>query len=615
MNKTVLQNSLEYKLLLERRAALKSLVTASNEALPPIQSIIMNFQKLENIVVSIYETTLIKDGYLEQRKKIAELLSSRIGLDCLLTALKERALSDLEIFHSLSNYLFIEYIFQYRCENGDYKVFRNPAPNEDNLVRAGRVSRRNAEEAYRNGQIEEALSLFKSAEFKIPEDPTINFQIALIDIFDRGDATEAVTQLKNGLKKVRGRSGSFEADSLVLMSFVSRLIYSISGEKEILGELYSMAKRAYGIDPSYNFAAYCYVQALVASAGADSGLLLEAKSILKELVLKDKFYAFQSVFDRALDILLPDLEALYVSIGEEFSETAATELFNSEEEIKRLEMYVKYVHFPDKVNSISKDIELLREKNFEKKFIDCALCLEKSREIKKKAKEMLSEAVRNKRYNEIKALVEKVFEDYNSEVKEYNDKYSSTKEEYLSALHKAEELYCNYPSSADELPQELSHRRSADDWRSGKTMFLIKFSTGCMVSLVAVAIMMIIFMFFEVNLNVLTYALMTFNVFLFPAYGSLVGEIYYILIENKKKNFNTKLRKLRHRLEESVDKKDEMERKLSEKYIKEISVALNYPFNISSNFFDAVKCGKPEKIRKILESDFSELPVSVKVSI
>jgi tetratricopeptide (TPR) repeat protein len=548
------------------------------------------------------------DNAVELLAKRNELFSRVINPENLENTISEvcsAVVKNITNICAIANYSFAEYLFWLECEGADLKKYRTGTGTEDSSVRLARTIRRRAEECYKAGNFNEAVKIFKEADEKYPGDFTVHYQLGLIYFFEKSDYHIAVEYFRKASKYSQNKSKQVFINSMVFTGLLLRLFAYASSDANMFSEAYQAVMQAYNSDPSYIFSIYALVQANTFNSASKK----EALSLIKDLIKREKYFTIQIIYDRAFDPVIDGVEALYDSLIGDALNSAAQTFAKIDERLEELSKSVKFLTIPAKLAAMKKDYEEIRKLTERKNCFEVIMASEKASSILNSLIDFLEEVKKNKAYFEVRDLIETLSKSFNEEYKE-SVKSHAKKEEKLTEIKAAlTNINKNYPIAEAERTVKKKNSDAEEiipataDWRKGKLFLFVRFISGCLAFTIVCAAIFIAYLFmrehFEQHMWMLV-SLVVLNLFFLPVYGSILAEIYYIIIENKRKNLQNATTRLEKEIDLNKTRVSDIEKGLREKYYKIVSEKTKVSKFTASQMLDAGIEGSFEKIKTLM---------------
>lgn len=506
---------------------------------------------------------------------------------------------------TIANFSFAEYLFWIECEGPELKKFRMGAGAEDSSVKLARTIRRRAEESYKQGSVTEAIKLFKEADEKFSGDFTVHYQLGLINFFEKADYPAALDYFRKASKYSQNKSKHVFINSMIFTGLLLRLCAHASSDANMYSESYQAIVQAYNSDPSNIFSIYALVQANTFNAASKK----ESLNLLKDLVKREKFFNIQIIYDRAFDPLLDDIEALYDSLLGDATNIVSQNFTKIDELLENLSKSVKFMTIPAKLAALKKDYEEIKKMADRRNCFDVIAANEKSGAVLTSLNDFAEEVKKNKAYFEIRDLIETLAKRFNEEYKESIKAHTKKEEKYAELKAGLAEVNKSYPVAE---PERTVKKKNSDaeevipatvGWVHGKMFVAIKFISGCFAFTFVLAGIFIAYLFmreqFEQRIWVLV-CLVVLNLFFIPVYGSIMAEIYYVFIENKRKNLLHSIARLEREIELNKNRINEYDKNLREKYSNMVLEQIKVSKFTASQMLDAGIEGSFEKIKALM---------------
>jgi len=590
-----LSNSTEYKYMKEMRILINSTANFGKTLNDAVAAVIGKMPKSKSFISSGSS-----DNFSSKRAELLNLAARHETLEDAVEKFRHDYNKSIYALHAISNYGFIDQIFIYECEK-ELKEYRGggEALNEDAKIRTARIMRRKAEETLRNGQPEEAIKIFRQAEEKNPHDFTVQYQAGLLDFFDLADAEEALGFFRKTCKYSHGKSTISFVHGMVFTGLLTRISAAETNNVSMFEEAYNAVIQGYNFDPKYNFSIYALIQCMITLAYKKENYILDARNLLKDLIKKEKFYAIQAIYDPAFDNFLDDMKGIYSELIKEMSEETFEILREVGETMDRLGKQSKFISIPEKITGFKAELNILINELNYKNIFDILKVREEGKKLLEKVQDIFQDISKNKVYFELRETVEASVIAFNEDMKETMNHLNSLEFDCSAAKKQLAELNKTYPSGNDEN-EEAAEGISHSNWHNGTLFLIIKGITGCGFSVLTVAS----FLGFYAALGIeMTWITLVFSLLIFlltPVCGTIAAEAYYIMIENKRKNLQYKVKKLEKSIELRKPHVEETKLKTKSNYTKALTEKMKITLPMAEQIFDACLEGNPEKIKKII---------------
>ncbi|HOT74662.1 MAG TPA: hypothetical protein PK467_02645 [Candidatus Wallbacteria bacterium] len=620
MQEFTLDSSVEYQKLKEIRKIISSVTDGGQAYTNPVftaVSLIVNKPDRDVEIIRNLSTadngasaqeSLNKELVLVNKKKemlslIArpELISSFLG------EFNVRLSKNVYSIYAVSNFAFADYIFRYECETEDLKKFRT-GPNEDPQAVLIRNIRRKAEDAYRNNKFDEAIVFFNEAIGKYQNDFTIYYQLGLIYFFEKADFKRAMENFRLASKYAQNKYNPIFIHGMVFTGLLLKLYALHVKNLDMLNEAYQAIYQAYAADTGYNFSKYALAQCTAAMA-VRSDLVAQANSLIKNLVMADKLFAIQILYDVAFNSYIDELDKLFKTIYNEFINNV-TRLFEKIDlALDLVSNNQQYLTIPARVGSIKTEYKKLVEQiNNKKTFFDIDQSYGASSRIAGELEEMAKEIERNKKYSETRAIVEAAIKNYKEEFQELTKHYSDTEVRFQELKEQYLKLNSYYPNPEfDELAVNIFNNADLiidaerKFWREGGLFLLIKILSGVLTFVFLFLIIVVLSTIFSKGIGSFFGVVGVLIALVFmPLYATVLAEIYYNVVEIKRRNLLTDLKKYKGEIDINKLKISEIDKKISVKYITLISEQTKLTQFVCEKMFEACLEGNFEQIKSMI---------------
>lgn len=602
MSNFKLDYSIEFNQIRERRRLAKNPMSAGGEASAGFVN------AAAAIVRQLASEKLPHDGapdLLQRRNELFGKVITAESLDGIIGELSSSIAKSPVNVCTIANYSFAEYLFWLECEGAELKKYRMGSGSEDASVKLARTIRRRAEESYKQGNIAEAIKLFKEADEKFSGDFTVHYQLGLINFFEKADYLIALDYFRKASKFSQNKSRHVFINGMIFTGLLLRLCASATSDSNMYAEAYQAIIQAYNSDPSNIFSIYALVQANTFNPSSKK----ESMGLLKDLVKREKFFNIQIIYDRAFDPIIDDVESLYDSLLGEASGAASQNFTRIDELFDTLSKSVKFMTIPAKLTALKKDYEEIKKLAERRNCFDAIAANEKSAAVLTSLSEFAEEVKKNKAYFEVRDLIETLSKRFNEEFKEAVKSFTKKEEKCAELKAALAEVNKNYPVAE---PERTVKKKNSDaeeiipavaGWEHGKMFLVIKFISGCFAFTLVLAGIGIAYLFlreqFEQKMWVLG-ALTVLNLVFIPVYGSIMAEIYYVVIENRRKNLQSSITRLEKEIEINRTRVNDYDKNLREKYSNMVADQIKVSRFTASQMLDAGIEGSFEKIKALM---------------
>lgn len=585
-----LQESREYQIIRESRNLVRQ-ITGMPDNFGAVAGDLV-FSVFDRMRRSPSPAELSRDGEREMNEKRGSTMCIVLRQETVAPAIldfnSELSKNMYRIF-AVSNFAFVEYIFWIECDYSELKKYRSPRSGESQSERNARGLRSAGEEAYKSGQIEEALKNFHASLKDFDSDFTVHYQLGLIYFFEKADCDMAVECFRNASRYSQGRSTQVFIHSMVMHGLIMRITATMTGKKELLAEAYQATSQGYQVDTTYFFSKYAFAQCAMNAPGRVDPVG-EAVGLLKELIGREKMFMAQAVYDRAFDKFLTDVDTLVSNMYLE-SVNISLEVFKVIEDL--LEYLGKYSHYsktPDRCSEFRIEFKNLVEQFNRKDYFDVVLVRNRLNVLFDEIRKIVKEIERNKTFFEVKEYLVDLLAKYDAEMREAAGGADAFEEEYDSICRAAEEMKKNFPEPA---PGKAA-------WYEGGSMTFIKILSGCFVFMLILLALILYSLIFENGVSSLTASLGFINLVFLPVYGSIAGELYYAYIENKRRAMAKAVQKQARILETEKNRVAENEKRLREIYMKMIMDRLKVSRGKAEDVFEAAVRENFERVKNLM---------------
>jgi len=606
--------STEYLQLKERRQQISNLLynSSGSSLLASISNIIPTFLSFTQKPSVTLLSAQNSQQNQAKRDKLFELLSSSQFFESRAILLKNETLKDYSLLVAISNYSLAESIFQLDCETEELKKYRSMAqPNEDSKLKMARITRRKAEDTYKNNQYDEAIRLFREADEKFEMDYTVHYQLALIYFFEKADFTEACNYFRKAAKYSQNKSSLIFIASTVFLGLALRLYSEATQNSNLLEEAYNALVQAYSIDSRSLFINYALAQSCV-SLMSKSGYAQNAREIIQKIIRANEFYAYQMIYDvafnNALDIIGEELNAL---INEH--KNNAIDLFKEiDDSLDRVSQQSKYLTNASKVAGIKNEYRLIQEKINHLNYFEAKDIERCSKSILESIQAIFKEVNENRAYFQVRELIEELLKQFNEDKNAADSPLKSLEADLKNACDEYEKLEKSYPPDREETivkknvinkgKTEVVEQRvpASISWKKQKLYLLVKTVIGCMFSAIVVISVGTLFMALAIELHPIIYVIFIAFLLFTPMYGAIGGEIYYFNVENRRKRLKDNLDRLEQLINVKKPRVEEEIVKLKTKYSKVIAEKIKERGDNAEQILEVSIKGNFEQIKRFI---------------
>ena len=547
----------------------------------------------------------IRKFYYEKRREYIPIITRPELIEAELLTFKSKVSKSLYNIFAISNYAFAEPVFWLECETEELKKYRSTQTYEDANITQSKKNRRKAEEEYKNKQIDEAIQEFMEAESKNPLDFTVHYQMALLFFFEKADYNNAMFWFRKASKNAYNRSSQVFIHSMIFLGLMLRLRAQHQRNKELFSEAYQAIVQAYNLDTGYAFSRYALAQCM-SHITDQSEIFNQAKVILKDLIKLEKIFALQVIYDISFDMFLDQIGDLYKDLSAE-TESFIKKLFEKTESLlEYLRNSKAYLPVTGQLGGFENIYQKYLEQFANKNYFEMVDLTTRIVSTLDELQQMIVETDKNKKFAEIKDIVEKIMFKYSEEIKVVMDPMIKAEARYNIAKEELQKLNTSYPEPDLYL---LSDKNSDDQdgmsnyqkagWRESGLFTIIKIISGSVIFMMVFLFIIIVSLFLESS--ILFIILCGFlNMLLIPLYGATCGEIFYNVIESRRKNIKNTIDSARNEMNSLRIRADEAGNKISDKYIKFIAESTRLSVFTSEKIFEMASEGNYEKIKSLI---------------
>lgn len=544
-----------------------------------------------------------------KKKDLIAILTRPELVNSAITDFNSKLSKNIYSLFAISNYAFADHIFRYECETEELKKFRG-GTSEDPQSIPIRTIRRKAEESYKNNRVDEAIKFFGDANAKYNADFTIYYQLGLIYFFEKADFRNALENFRLASKYAYNKYTPVFVHSMAFIGLMLRLYAAQAKNHDMLNEAYQAIYQAYTADTGYNFSKYALAQCSAAMAFR-SDLVVQANSLIKNLVSSEKLFGLQILYDTAFNSYIDELEKLIKNIYNEVANNIARLFEKIDLAFDLLSHNMHHLTVPARVAAIKGEYRKICDHiNSNRTFFDLDTAYGASTKISGELEELAKEVERNRKYSETKALVESAVKNYREEFEELTRNYAQTELKFNDLKQQYFKLDSYYPAPEfDELiaslvPSEESPV-SADKkhWRDSGLFVLIKIISGGFTFIFLFVTIIILSVLFSKGAGSFFSVVSILVALIFmPMYATVFAEIFFNMIEIKRRNLLTEMKKLRAEIDINKIKVSEIDKKTSAKYIEYISEQGHLTPFVSEKMFEACLDGNVEQIKAMIPS-------------
>ncbi len=608
-----LEDSSEYQQIKEYRRIAVSLISRVGPFMPAAANASSSIlsQLSREYKGSGYDANSEK-GYAEKRAVILKLVMKPEQMENAISEFVSELNKSLNKLVAVSNYAFAEFIFWNDCElAADLKKYRSTTI-EDMQAKSAKLIRKQAEESYRGNWIDDAIKKFKDSEAKYGMDCTVHYQLGLIYFFEKSDHALAIEYFKKAAKYAQDKCNPVFVSSMIFIGLILRLIANVTKKNEFYAESYQAIAQAYGIDPNNSFTKYALAQINAAMLGK-SGAAEESAKQLKELVQKDKLFAIQSIYDRAFEGYLTNLENFYKDTISNATALCQETFKKIEELLAQITKSTQYMAIPSKVTGLKNDFDSLTTQLNNISYFETVDIDAKSKVVLNTAQELNNEITKNKTYFELKSFVQDLTLKYNEEANEALKPYIKADEQREVLLKQLEELNKKHPEAEPEKRIENPKKKGEEEyippkpgWETSGYFKFIRLLIGCFCFFLVLPVILIFLIVTMGGMDKVTdqplipMVLLFLNLVMILLYQYVGGEVYYMYVENKRKGIKSSITKLEKNAENNKSRVNEIDKKIRDKYTQQIIDKFKVSQFSAEQMLDAGIEGTLEKIKNFI---------------
>jgi len=610
MSSFKLSDSHEYKQIKERRKVVNSLL--GNAIPPPMPSVCVAATAVVNQFLKPFSSQSSSMFSSDEEKEFAakvrtiyNLVARSETLDNKISQMNARLMKNIYDIHAVSNFSFAECLFQFDCELPDIKKYRQGgSPTEDSKMKTARISRRKAEDCFRNGQADEAIRIFKEAEEKFDFDYTVCYQMGLLYFFEKADYTEAMNYFRKAMKCAQNKCRQIFVNSLVFIGLLTRIAAVLTRDGSLYSEAYEAVSQGYKLDESCNFALYALAQCS-ASMKDHSGYVGETAGLIRELIKRDRFFALQIISDYAFAPFVNEIEKIYGEIVKDMNNSGIDLFKQIDESFEKMSQVTKYVSVPAKIAALRNEYNsVLNTFNSNKNYFDMSEIIITCKETLKALQEIFQEVAKNRVYYELREALEKMTVDYQKEADEAALPYRKLEEEYKNARTALDGIHKSYPLAHPAHDAEEAQKHAGETaWYQTRGFVIINIVSGFLTSILFISVIISSYVAMQIEITWLTYILCIGVLSFIPIYGRLCGELFYIYVEKRRRHLDDEVNRLGSNLSSKKPNHEENQNKIRDKYIKAIMEKHKVPASLADKMFECGMKGNFEQLRVILQAN------------
>ena len=396
--------------------------------------------------------------------------------------------------------------------------------------------------------------------------------------------------------------------STLFCALIHRLM-AAGGVSEAYAQAAAAAKQAYEADPDNPAAIYGYAQSLACSPSYVS-LIQQIRSLLMDLVEKNDVFMVQMIYDRALDNIFQEMNALYNGVYIEARADVKEAAAVLEERLLRVAADASYSEMASKIAAIkTENDELAAGIETDVSYFQFIALRHKAQKLNDGLQAVIKEVTDNKNFAEFKSFLEKLAAQYNEELNNEVLKFFTTAQNdfdkkidaliHLNKVYPAletETFLGNYKRTSlgegDHLP--------AEDWRGRKIYSLVKAVSGCFVFMSIFTVLFGLWLFYYDETSIVFKVLMVLNVILWPLYGMACGKLYYGFIEGSRAELMEEIKKLDAFIFANEMKKRELTAETKRKYVKLIMERKKLTQTAAEQILELCMEDKFDKVRTLV---------------
>jgi len=444
---------------------------------------------LVHLVANVKENT-----FVESRIEILKSLIRPETVEARLTNFRNRLIKDFSLACAVSNYSFAQHILLIDSETKEQKKTKGPFDNmDDPRLKSAHMLQNKASDAFRNGKTTEALKLYLEADEKYPFDYGLHYRIALIYFFELGMHEEALCYFQKASRNSREKDKDVFVKSQVFIGLIFRLEAAVTGQKPLFDEAIKSVSQAFEVDSENNFVRYAMIQCILGkSAGEHSD---EATEMVRDLLKKEKFFVFQMICDRAMDLYLFDLKRLIDKYINDFSSSTVVHFKKIEESLENIEDDESYLTSRTRLEELRSEYKIIVRMIGFKNFFDVSEAYSSTLKLVEDIGDSFRDIAKNKRFNELKVFVEGLISSYSTETETAGRNYKKILHDQKKTTEDLESLNINYP------PAVFVEGELKPGWMGGRYFMMLKLYSGRFISIIAVLIYFATFIIAKIELT------------------------------------------------------------------------------------------------------------------
>jgi|GEM_PF-2336601 len=560
---------------------------------------------LENAPAEQRENLNRELGNFTRKKEASDIIARPDLISASINDFNLRLVKNIYLIYAISNYSFAEYIFRQECETDELKKFRIGG-SEDPSATLIRTIRRKAEEAYKNFKFDEAISFFNEAVSKYNGDFTMYYQLGMIYFFEKADFQKAMENFRLASKYSYNKYTPIHIHSMVFIGLLLRLYALNFKNTDMLNEAYQATYQAYTADTGYNFSKYALAQC-TASMPFRADLIAQSNSLIKNLILNEKLFAVQIINDPAFNNYSEELEKLFKNIFSEGLSNLSKFFEKIDLALDHASCNQQYITIPTRLISIKSEYKKVVEQiNNNKSIFDIESTSKTASKLVTELEDMAKEIEKNKKYSEIRAIIDTAISNYRDDLNEFGAPYLEVESKFNALKEQILKMNSVYPNADyDNILQNILNYvdpiEEKTNWRESGVFLLIKIISAGFTFIALLIILLILSTLFGKgvgNYFVIGGALIAMA--FMPLYGTVLAEIYYNIIEIKRRNLLSDVKKLKVEIDVNKIKMNEINKKLVAKYVMVISEQTRLSSFTSEKMFEACLDGNYEQIKALM---------------
>jgi len=460
-----------------------------------------------------------------------------------------------------------------------------------------RQLRSRAEENYKKGHFDSALTNFAEAVSLNPEDYTAYFQAALIFFYEKADMEKACSNLKTAVELSRNVSPRIFSYCHSLLSLIERL----SSSRTEGAALLKRQKSAVTDSGDAAVARYALLQCAAAFPEEAGRQGISVEELAASLIAHEPFFALQIFLD-------PAMETVLIRISKVLEKMVAARTAECESLMSSIGMGIEFINTHERLfsdalrsrfNSVRKDFRVSMERSGSSALLDTLALLSNLTPINLETKALSVEIGIRIRADEIKTFADGLLDGYREELHSGIGAYSEAGRECEKLKSRLADFEKTYPLKISGPGLENGENIGVN-WYEKSDFGSFK-ATAAAAVFVSVVLITLAFPLLGASYKGPLFVIANFvNLAALPLYALICGEIYKSFIEGKRKELKAAIGRYEFQLDVNSNVPEAKADSLKAKYSALISEKFGLTSSVSKLVFDAVAEGHPEKIRGLV---------------